>query len=182
MTPSVVAHRYARALIELAGEAGQVSMMAEQLRRAAEAYASSADLQSALHDPLIDDTKRQAILSAMNQRLGLDTLVRNALNVLMTRGRLSALPEIARRFAELADEQAGILQASVASAIPLTDQQAQSLKSELERLTGCKIALDRQHDPALLAGVVARVGDHVIDASLRGRFQELAQRLRENPT
>ena len=181
MTPSIVAHRYARALMELASESGQIPMMAEQLQRVAEAYASSEELRSVLSDPIIEDDKRLAVLTVMSQRLGLHPLVQNALGVLQTRGRLTALPDIARRFVELADERAGILQASVSSAFPLSDQQAQSLKSQLERLTGCKIALDRQHEPALLAGVVARVGDHVIDASLRGRFEELAQKLRENP-
>lgn len=182
MTPTIVAHRYARALMELASEAGQVSMMSEQLERTAQTYTSSDELRSVLSDPLIEDDKRRALLTVMSQRLGLHPLVQNALGVLLTRGRLNALPEIARRFTELADEQAGVLQASVASAVPLSDQQVQSLRSELERLTGCKIALEKQHEPALLAGVVARVGDHVIDASLRGRFEELAQKLRENPT
>jgi len=168
--------------MDLASESGQVAPISQQLQKAAAAYASSDELRSVLSDPLIDDTKRSAVLTAMSQRLGLTMLVQNTLSVLLTRGRMNALPDLALRFTELADEQAGVMQASVASAVPLTDQQLQSLKIELERLTGCKIALDRKHEPALLAGVVARVGDHVIDASLRGRFQELAQKLRENPT
>ncbi len=182
MTPAIVARRYARALMELASESGQIPMMAEQLQRVADVYSSSEELRSVLSDPVIEDEKRLAVLTVLNQRLGLHPLVQKALGVLQTRGRLSALPEVTRRFLQLADEQAGILQASVSSAFPLSDQQAQSLKTELERLTGCTIALERQHEPALLAGVVARVGDHVIDASLRGRFEELAQKLRESPT
>ena len=182
MTSAVVAHRYARALMDLATEAGQVPMIAQQLQRAAEAYSSSAELQSVLNDPLIDEAKCLSILNAMGQRLILNALMQNALCVLQVRGRLSALPDIARCFTELADEQAGVRHASVASATPLTDQQLQSLGSELERLAGCKIALEQKHEPGLLAGVVARVGDHVIDASLRGRFEELAQKLRETPS
>jgi F-type H+-transporting ATPase subunit delta len=167
--------------MELASEASQISVVAQHLQQAADTYASSEELRSVLSDPTLDDNKRKAVVVAISQRLGLNPLVQNTLLVLLLRGRMSALPDIARQFIELADEQAGVIKASVASATPLSDPQLQALKAELERLTGCKIALERIHEPGLLAGVVARVGDHVIDASLRGRFQELEHRLLETP-
>ncbi len=181
MTTSVVANRYARALMDLASESGQISVVAQHLRRVADAYLSSEELRSTLGDPTLEDEKRAALITAVSNRLGLHALVQNTLSVLLARGRMSSLPDVAQRLIELADEQAGLLQASVASATPLSDAQLQSLKAELERLTGCKIALERRHEPNLLAGVVARVGDHVIDASLRGRFQELEQKLLDSP-
>jgi F-type H+-transporting ATPase subunit delta len=181
MTPSIVAHRYARALFELAAESGQVSPIAQQLQAVAEAYGACEELRSVLSDPIVDDDKRIKILGSLCQRLGLSPLVQNALGLLQARSRLSALPDIVESYLQLADEQAGLIKASVSSAIPLSDQQLQTLKGELERLTGRKIALERHHEPALLAGVVARIGDHVIDASLLGRLEELAQKLRESP-
>jgi F-type H+-transporting ATPase subunit delta len=63
----------------------------------------------------------------------------------------------------------------------LADAQAQKLSEELERLTGKRIVLDRLIDPSLIAGLVTRIGDHVIDGSLRGRFEELERRLNESP-
>ncbi len=168
--------------MELAVEANQVAPIAQQLQRVAEAYAGSEELRSVLADPVVDEEKRVKIVQALSQRLGLSQLVQNALAVLQQRRRLGSLPDIVQSYLQLADEQAGLIQASVASAVPLSDNQAQALKGELERLTGRKIALDRHHEPGLLAGVVARIGDHVIDASLKGRLEELAQRLRENPT
>ena len=182
MTGSVVADRYARALLELAVESNQVTSVAQQLRRAADVYSSSGELRDALNDPTLEDDKRANLVKAISDRLGLGGLVQNALRVLVERRRMTALPEIADRLLTLADDQAGIVKATVASAMPLTEAQLEVIQHELERLTGCKITLERQQDPSLLAGVVARVGDHVIDASLRGRFQELEQRLLENPT
>lgn len=181
MTPSIVAQRYARAIMELAVEANQVAPVAQQLQRVAEAYSASEELRSVLHDPNIDEDKRTKILQALTSRLALGQLVQNAVYVLQSKGRLGALTDVVNGYLHLADEQAGLLQASVASAVPLSDQQAQALKGELERLTGRKIALERHHEPGLLAGLVARIGDHVIDASLKGRLEELAQKLRENP-
>ena len=181
MTPSIVAKRYARAIMDLAVEANQVAPIAQQLQRAAEAYGASEELRSVLSDPMVEEDNRLKILSTLAQRLGLSPLIQNALSVLQAKGRISALSDIAQSYLQLADEQAGLVQASVASAVPMSDHQAQALKGELERLTGRKIALERHHVPGLLAGVVARVGDHVIDASLKGRLEELAQKLRENP-
>jgi F-type H+-transporting ATPase subunit delta len=182
MTASAVADRYARALLELAVESNQVTSVAQQLRRAADVYSSSSELRAALNDPILEDDKRTNLVKAICDRLGLGGLVQNTLRVLVERRRMAALPEITDRLLTLADDQAGIVKATVASAIPLTEAQLEAIKNELERLTGCKIALERQQDPSLLAGVVARVGDHVIDASLRGRFQELEQRLLEIPS
>ena len=182
MTASVVADRYARALLELAAESNQVASVAQQLRRATEVYASSSELRAVLNDPTLEDDNRANLVKALGDRLGLGGLVQNTLRVLVERRRMAALPEIADRLLTLADDQAGIVKAKVASAMPLTEVQLEAIKNELERLTGCKVALERQQDPSLLAGVVARVGDHVIDASLRGRFQELEQRLLANPT
>ena len=182
MSSSAVADRYARALFELALEANQVQSVTQQLRRAAEVYASSAELRDVLSDPIFDERERNGVIRAVGERLALDTMVQNTLRVLVERRRIGAVGEIAARLAELADEQAGVIKATVASAQPLSDGQFEAIKRELERLTGCKVAVERQQDPSLLAGVVARVGDHVIDASLRGRLAELGQKLLENPT
>jgi F-type H+-transporting ATPase subunit delta len=182
MSSSVVADRYARALLELALESNQVQSVAQQLRRVADVFSSSAELRGVLNDPILDEAKRANVVRAIGERLGLGTLVLNTLSVLVARRRISELAEIAERLLKLADDQAGIVKATVASAAPLSDAQFEAIKQELERLTGCKVSVERRQDPSLLAGVVTRIGDHVIDASLRGRFTELGQKLLENPT
>lgn len=182
MSSSAVADRYARAVLELATESNQVTSVAQQLRRVAEVYASSAELRDVLSDPILAEDERARVVNAIGERLGLSALIQNTLRVLVERRRIGAVGEIADRLLQLADEQAGIVKATVASAKPLTDAQFEAIQRELERLTGCRVAVERQQDPSLLAGVVARVGDHVIDASLRGRFAELGQKLLESPT
>jgi F-type H+-transporting ATPase subunit delta len=181
MSSSAVADRYARSVLELATESNQVQSVAQQLRRVADAYLSSAELRAVMGDPTLDEGKRTRVVHAIGERLAIGPLVQNALGVLVVRGRINALPEIADRLLQLADDQSGIVKATVASAQPLNDAQFEAIKHELERLTGCKVAVERKQDPSLLAGVVARIGDHVIDASLRGRFAELGQKLLENP-
>jgi F-type H+-transporting ATPase subunit delta len=77
----------------------------------------------------------------------------------------------------LADEQAGVARATVISAEPLSDAYAQRLTQELETMTGKRVVLKRAQDPDLLAGVVIRIGDQVIDGSARARLYALKSQL-----
>ncbi|HEY0467063.1 MAG TPA: ATP synthase F1 subunit delta, partial [Polyangiaceae bacterium] len=101
----------------------------------------------------------------------------NAIRMLAERTRLASLPEIARRLASLADEKAGVLRAVVTSAGPLPESFYERLMKELESATSRKVAIDRQQDPSLIAGVVTRIGDNTIDGSVKGRLAEIERQL-----
>ncbi len=181
MSGTAVAERYARAIFELGAEAGQLPAFTDQLSSVAQAYSSSPELRALLDSPLVDEAKRSATLEAVGRRLGAGPTLLNALKVLVQRRRTRALPEIARRLVELADGRAGVVRASVTSATALAAPQLERIKQELERLTGKRVVLEQELDPALLAGLVTRVGDHRIDTSLRGRIEELERRLAQSP-
>jgi F-type H+-transporting ATPase subunit delta len=181
MSESVVAERYARALFELGLESGQLAMLTDQLRTVAAAFRESAELRRVLSDPRVTDEQTTGLIDALTRRLALNPVVKHALLVLCARGRITALNDIVKRLVSLTDERTGVVRASVTSATALTDAQAQKLTDELERLTGKRIILERLCDPSLIAGLVTRIGDHVIDGSLKGRFEELERRLSESP-
>ena len=174
---SQLGDRYARAIFELGVETNQLKPLTDQIQRIAEVYSESHDLRVVLESPVIDEAKRDAVLKDIASRLELSELATNSLRVLVARRRLRALPEIARRLASLSDEKAGIVRATVISAVPLSEAHYQALSSELERATQKRIVLDRQHDPSLIAGVVTRIGDKTIDGSLKGRLAELESQL-----
>lgn len=181
MSDSVVAERYARALFELGLESGQLAMLTDQLRTLANTFQESAELKSVFSDPRVTEAQAQKVVDALAQRLALNPLAKNALLVLVQRRRIHALADIVRRLVSLTDERTGVLRASVTSAAPLTDVQATRLSEELERLTGKRIVLERRTDSSLIAGLVTKIGDHVIDGSLRGRFEALERQLTESP-
>src|SRR5512145_1318536 len=181
MSESVVAERYAKVLFELGIESGQLAMLTDQLRSVASTYSDSPELRAVLDDPRVPEAQVHSLIEALSRRLGLSPVAKNSLLVLVQRRRIRALPDIVSRLVTLTDERTGVLRASVTSAVPLVDAQAQQLTTELERLTGKRILLERSCDPSLLGGIVTRIGDHVVDASLRGRFEELERRLSENP-
>jgi F-type H+-transporting ATPase subunit delta len=172
-----VAERYARAILELGVEAGQLELLTAQFRSFADTYASSRELRGVLSNPLIELAKREAILLETAARVGLSGVGLNALRFIAKRNRLSALPDIARRLASLADEQAGVVRATVTSAGPLPESFYERLVGELEGATLRKVALDRKLDPSLIAGVVTRIGDNIIDGSVKGRLAEIERQL-----
>jgi F-type H+-transporting ATPase subunit delta len=174
---SQLADRYARAIFELGVENDQLKQLTDQFQQIAEVYAGSHELRVALENPVVDESKRDAVLKDVAARLQLSELATNSLRVLAARRRLRALPEIARRLASMSDDKAGIVRATVISAVPLSEAHYQALSAELERATQKKVVVERQHDPSLIAGVVTRIGDKTIDGSLKGRLAELESQL-----
>lgn len=177
MSDEKVAERYARAFFELGVEIHELEAVAEQLGGAAEAYASSAELRHALENPLVRDEQRYAVLSELGRRLGLMRMVVNGLKLMAARRRLPALPQTAVRLTKLADEHAGVARATVTSATPLSEDYYEQLALVLGRKTSRRVVIQRRVDPSLIAGVVTRIGDTVIDGSLKGRLAALERQL-----
>jgi F-type H+-transporting ATPase subunit delta len=103
-------------------------------------------------------------------RLGVGEKAKNTLRLLVRKRRIAAVPEIARQLARLSDEDAGVLRAEVTSAGPLSEAYLGRLRAELEKATGRKVAVSHKQDPSLIGGVVTRIGDQVIDGSVRARL------------
>lgn len=180
MIPGVIAKRYATALLELGSESGQLDALVDELQRAAAAYDASVELRSALADPLIAVKAKHEIVREIAQRLGLGATAKNALGLLLDRRRIRALPAIAQRLREMADDKRGVLRAEVLTAMPLPEEYFTQLQKQLERVTGRRIALDRKLDPSLISGVVARVGDTVYDGSLVARLRKMRETMLPN--
>jgi F-type H+-transporting ATPase subunit delta len=180
MIPTEVARRYARALFELGLENQNLDALTRELSDAASAYESSAELRSALDNPLVALDAKRAILTDLAQAIGAGPTAKHTLLMLGDRRRVKALPDIARGLRELADGQRGVQRADVMSAHPLSPETADKLRAELERITGRRIALEVRVDASLLAGVIARIGDTIYDGSLRGRMATLKNNLLPN--
>lgn len=180
MIPGVIARRYATALLELGSETHQLDALVDELQRAAQAYELSAELRSALADPLVSVQAKHEIVKEVATRLALGQVTKNALALLVDRRRIKALPAIAQRLREMADDKRGVLRAEILTAMPLPEEYFTQLQQQLERVTGRRIALDRKLDPSLICGVVARVGDTVYDGSLIARLRKMKETMLPN--
>ncbi len=103
--------------------------------------------------------------------------VLNLIQLMIRRGRIHELPRLAAEFRRLDNARQGITLATATSAAPLTKDEIQALTERMEQFTGGRIELDVQVDPSLLGGVVMRVGDRLIDGSVRGRLERLRNQL-----
>src|SRR5262249_1790302 len=140
-------------------------------------YAQSSDLARAMGSPLVPEEARVATMNDLADRVGISPLSKNALGVISRRRRVFALPAIAAELDRLSDEKSGVARVTVISAERLPDSYRDRLVQELSSMTGKKVVLEQRLDPELLAGVVVRIGDRVIDGSARTRLAELRQQL-----
>ncbi len=180
MIPGVIAKRYATALLELGGDAGQLEALVAEIASAAAAYEASAEMRNAFENPLIPHGVKKAILADIVERLALGTTARSFLGLLVDRRRIRALPPIATRLREMADLRRGLTRAEVMTAMPLPEEYFEKLQHELERITGRKVALDRKLDPTLICGVRIRIGDTVYDGSLIARLKQMKDLMQPN--
>ena len=170
--------RYASALFGLASEQGSVAAVEGDLEKLGEAIRGSADLSALIRNPRVS---REAAGSAMDQiaaLLGLSQITRNFLGVLAGNRRLSALPEVVRAFATIAAAQRGEVTAEVTSAHALTATQLKALGAKLKEREGKDVTIKASVDPALLGGLVVRIGSRQIDSSIRTRLNSLAQAMK----
>jgi F-type H+-transporting ATPase subunit delta len=175
-----VARRYAKALFELGVDAGTLKSLVADVATIADAYGASEELSAALDNPLVAHDAKRAILLALAEQAQISTVVKNALLLLLDRGRLHTLSAIARLLKEMGDLREGVVRAEVTTAARLPEDYYERLKQKLEKMTGKRVVVDRREDPSLIAGVITRLGDLVIDGSLRTRLHEMTTALLPN--
>ncbi|NLE49500.1 MAG: ATP synthase F1 subunit delta [Sandaracinaceae bacterium] len=180
MSTSAIGRRYANALLELANEKKLTPRVQKDLNSFAETWKANAELRAVFENPKISLEAQKKVLTAVLDRLAASPLTKNTLKLLVDRGRLAEIVAIAASFDELASLEAGTVTAEVTSATALPEPYYAQLKAALEASTGKKVILVKKQDPSLIAGIVTRVGDQVIDGSVRTRLNELREGLLSN--
>jgi len=173
----LTARRYAKALLQIGDQQGNVPQLQEELESVAAAVAANADLTRLVASPLVLPTKKAEVFETILAAAKVSQTLRHFFRVVAEAGRLNLLPDLRRTFADLVDERAGIVEAKVSSAQPLSDAQAKALVASLGTRTGKTIRLSWQPDATLLGGVKVQVGSTVLDASLQGQLRQLKTQL-----
>jgi F-type H+-transporting ATPase subunit delta len=171
-----VAHRvYARALVESAKEHDRLAAVHRDLDDFVAAVEQVPELASLLENPEIDRAAKAAVLEEL---LGdADELVRNFLLLLVEKGRISQLREIAREVDSLVAAEEQRLEVHLTTAVELSDEEARELVRQIETAAGRKVEATREVDPSLIGGLVLQVGTRRVDASVRGRLDQLRREL-----
>ena len=176
MARRVYARRYSQAVFEIAVERQELDSWQSDLRKIA-SLGEDAAFTMLLESPRLHFSDKARLLS---ERLGdINPLALNLVYLLVARGRLSMVGEIADEYQQLLDSYRGIEQAEVITAIPLTDEDKLGLEERLGAIVGKKVVIKPEVDSGLIGGIVARIGGKLLDGSTRSRLEALKRELSE---
>lgn len=170
-----IARPYAEAVFKLAREKSALAAWSDALELL-DAVIANPEVQARIGDPKVSARDLEAlVLGVVGDRV--DGAGRNLVQVLIANGRLELMPQIRGLFDSLRREHEGVLQVRITSALPVADDQLNSLVAALEQKYRKKVSVQVDIDPQLIGGVRAAVGDKVIDATVRGRLDAMATAL-----
>jgi F-type H+-transporting ATPase subunit delta len=170
---------YAQGIFEMARAEGNLERVEDELLSVARAVETAPELRSNLTDPQLPLDKKQGIIDELLAGRA-SSLTVGVIQLLVGQGRASELPAIATAVAAAAAASRDKELAEVRSAVPLDDETVERIAAALGRATGRTVEIKVVVDPDLIGGVVARVGDTVIDGSIAKRMDSLRQAVRSN--
>ena len=174
-----IARPYASALYDLARDEGKVEAVEHDLVGLNALAGESADFSSFLRSPVISSVEKAKAIEPILAKLSVDPLVANLVRLVARNGRLFTLTAIIAEFRRLAAEGRGEIAADVTSATPLSRQQVSALAKTLRDRIGKDVTLNEHVDPALIGGLVVKVGSRMIDSSLRSKLSAMRIAMKE---
>lgn len=173
MADPQAAKRYAQAAFQIALANGTIDQWSDGLKDVATVLSEST-IAPLLADRKVPVEHRQAML---DRALDISPLVLNLARLLVVKGRSMEAAAVSKQFDEMADEQRGIAHASVTTAVELTPEQLKAIEDRLSTQLGKQVQATATVDPAILGGVVVKVGDKLVDGSVRSRLKRLRREL-----
>jgi ATP synthase, F1 delta subunit len=172
-----IARRYARALFAIGVDKRNFEDLGKELEALAALWNEATEMRQSLSNPIFKSSQKRAILHGLLPRVAPTREVQSLAFLLLERGRIAALPAIARAYQEMCDDKLGRARATVKSARPLDVATQTEIRQVLERRTGRSVIMTTEVDPSLVGGIVAQVAGQVLDGSLRARLSALSSKI-----
>jgi F-type H+-transporting ATPase subunit delta len=176
---SGMAGRYATALFDLASETNAIDAVKADLERFDVLVADSADLTRLVRSPAFSAEEQLAALSAVLDRAGIGGLAAKFLKLITSNRRLFAVRDMVRAFRERAAAAKGEATAQITVAEALKDEHVQALRAALKSVSGKDVDLDIKIDPAIIGGLVVKLGSRMVDTSLRTKLNAIKHAMKE---
>ena len=174
MAVAASARRYAQAVFSLALEQNALDRWLADLTTLAQ-VAEDPSFLSVMASPRVHLDKK---LELLQERLtAVSPLALNLAKLLVLKGRVEIIPGLLEEYRRMADDRHGIVHARVTTAVPLEPAEQNALSQQLQRFTGKQVVLTTEVDPSILGGLVARIGDKLLDGSSKGRLRALRRQL-----
>ncbi len=178
MKKLAIARRYAKALLLIGKEDGHAEKYREELDGFAGLMAKEKALEQAICNPLYDTAGRKAVLKDVVERLDISGVMRSFLMLLFDKGRIGFAGDIDEFYQKLADELKGVVRAGLVSATELSGETVSKIRKALSKKTGKEVSLEVKQNPALIGGIVTRIGDLVLDGSIRTQLLNMRESLK----
>jgi F-type H+-transporting ATPase subunit delta len=159
-------------------EEGRYREYGKELRDFAAFYGSHRELNQAISNPAFTLEDRKEILKAVLARSATSETIRNFLNLLMDKNRISALGEISAFYEQLTDDVSNIVRAEVVVPRPLAGEAESKLGRALEQMTSKKVRMNVRQDKSILGGIIVKIGDLVVDGSVKAHVQGIKESLK----
>jgi F-type H+-transporting ATPase subunit delta len=174
-----MAGRYATALFELARETNAIDAVKADLGRFDALVSESSDFARLVRSPVFSADEQLQALSAVLDRAGIGGLAARFLKLVTTNRRLFAARDMVRGYRELAAQHKGEATAEVTVAEPLKDDHVAALRSALKAVSGKDVDLAIKVDPAIIGGLVVKLGSRMVDTSLRTKLNAIRHAMKE---
>jgi len=176
---TILARRYAKALFSLGKEQGKTEEYSGMLGALAGLYADgAAGVGDAVANPLYPLDVRQKVMAKIAGSMQADAIMTSFLNLLIEKKRADILPDIAEAMQGMVDKDQNISHGSIVSAVELDNALLEKIQATLEKLTGNKVILETQVDPSIIGGILAKVGDLVLDGSIKTQLNGLKESIK----
>jgi F-type H+-transporting ATPase subunit delta len=176
---SGMAGRYASALFDLANETNAIDAVKTSLERFDKLVAESADLERLVRSPVFSADEQAKALSAVLDRAAIDGLAAKFLKLVTANRRLFAVRDMIKGFRELVAKHRGEATAEVTVAEQLKDEHIEALRAALKQVSGKDVGLDIKIDPAIIGGLVVKLGSRMVDTSLRTKLNAIKHAMKE---
>jgi len=175
---TILAKRYAKALFAVGQEEGKSEIFRETLNTLKDFLGQYPEAMDAMTNLLYPIDLREKVMAQLISELQADQFMANFLNLVVQKKRADILPEIADEFQVLVDADQNISRGTVISATELSGDLQAKVQSTLENITGKKVILTSEIDPAIIGGIVAKVGDLVMDGSIKTQLAGLNESIK----
>lgn len=173
-----IARRYAKALLLIGKEDGQTEQYREELAALAQLMEREQTLADTIVNPLYQMGERRSVLQKVIDKLNLSKAMASFSMFLFEKGRIGFIGSINEFYQSLADELKGVARATLTTASELTDETIDKIRSALSKRTGKDVVLQVEQDPSLIGGIVTRIGDLVLDGSIKTQLLNMRESLK----
>jgi len=177
MTGTTIANRYARALADVVVERHETNEVAKELIDFERMMSENPQLRDVFASPVIATERKRAVLDELLARIGPRQTTANFLQLLLSKSRLHDLDQMLQALSRELDTRMNIVSAEVTTAREISEREKAALQSQLKATTGKEVRLQFRTDPAIIGGLVTRIGSLVYDGSIRNQLAQMKRRL-----